>query len=162
MQDFSGSEQEYKNQKGRFLKSIFNLVNGENVQRDGYSIPHLRGAMYCDVCRLFGGNYKNAPSKYQSTDGFNDLMHADDRTVEHEGSVSHCKCMLVWIARNERRVKFTMNWTDSSKQRASTCQRFLKKKLPLLNLYLSKDLLLEETSKNLHHPRMETNWGALS
>jgi len=48
------------------------------------------------------------------------------------------------------------------KQRASTGHRFLKEKLLLLNLYLSEDLLSEETTNNLNHSRMETTWVALN
>ncbi len=99
--DFSGSEQQYKNQKRRFSKSLFNrrLVNGENVQRDWLLYSPSKGAVYCFVCRLFGGNDNNAHSKFGGTDGFNDWKHANDRIVEHEGSESHHKCMLVWITR---------------------------------------------------------------
>ncbi len=99
--DFSGSEQQYKNQKRRFSKSLFNrrLVNGENVRRDWLLYSPSKGAVYCFVCRLFGGNDNNAHSKFGSTDGFNDWKHANDRIVEHEGSESHRKCMLVWITR---------------------------------------------------------------
>lgn len=161
--DFSTSVQQYKSKKRRFSKSLFNcrLVNGENVRRDWLLYSPSKGAVYCFLCRLFGVNDKNGHSKLGCADGFNDWKHANERIADHEGSESHCKCMLVWISRTAEQGKIHNELKRQYETESQYWSEVLKRVVAVIKFISERELAFRGDDQQFGSPQNGNYLGCL-
>lgn len=95
---FEETKRPYKDGFRFLTKSMFEreMINGEKTTRSWLIYSQSSKKVFCGPCRLFDRNNSKL-----ATEGFHDWKNGLARLQEHENSVAHKNCVLIFLARSQ-------------------------------------------------------------